>query len=1183
MIKFCYSSLVARCIIFFLTGSIDAQSTLSLRFTTINHSDGLTNNTINAIVHDDLGFIWIGTNNGLCRYEASSNVKVYQSGNPKVDGGLQSSNIRALFLDSKSNLWIGTRLGGLTRYHQPSGTWTTFRHDKDDPKSLSNDEVLTIMEDSKGRIWVGTEDGLNVYLRESDSFISFIASNEIPGTLKGKAVLSVMEDNRGWIWVGTWAGGLHLMQLPSNGNIEEASFRSFIPNEKNESAHIWKIFQDNQNRYWVGSRGAGLFLMELPFDSNVPPNDLDWAPTFHNYIKDGSSVGLLNDNISEIFQDSNDNLWIGTVNGLNCILANEINTPYIPKAHPEKPEFNFCQHIYEINNSTSLTNNAVSTIFEDAQGLIWFGTFSGISQYNASVNQFNIYQLEDKYTMAPNTQNLYIDTEGIAWLGNGENGILKFDFEKSEIIDFSINQKEFAGNFVTSLHSMDDENLYIGMRDGICKLEMKTNKIKHFPLPQWMKLQMGSFDIRSIFKDRKNKIWIGSTQGLYIIDENSGDYTRCSSEPNNPKTISDNSINQIFEDSYGSIWIATYNGLNRVTNSSAEKVEFERFKHDADCPDTSIPSNRIVCMEEINGVIFIGSSSGLFGYDLKKKTFTNFNKENNKYSIQSFEKTKDGHIWASTTEGIFYFNVESKKFNKYDKEDGLGDIVFQQGASHVDRNGWLYFGSRRGITRFDPLSIDKNLTPPPVYVTDIRKMGPNGLKETNGTYIEEIILEHDEYYVSIDYAALNYNRSEKNQYAFKLEGLEENWNYIDKKTPAIYTNLKHGEYVFRLKAANNDGVWNEKGLEIKVFKKPAFWETLWFKIGGLIFTISCIHLAVKLYTRRIKESNRALNKYNIDLNKEIDQRKIVEAALQEREQHMESLVNQRTNELEVKNKEVKSLLEKLKVRNERLEIDIAKRTNKLRASNEELQRSNKDLEQFAYIASHDLQEPLRVVGNFVGLLKRRYKDIFDEEAFQYIDFAVDGVSRMSEQIKSILTFSRVSQNNIKLQRTNMDTIIAIKLHDLSQNIVEKNVQCDIESLPEIICDKNLIKMVFHNLISNAIKFNKSEIPRVSISCKKSSDQFWEFCVRDNGIGIPEEFQEKIFEIFRRLHSKQDYDGTGIGLALCQKIVHRHGGNIWVESKQGEGTSFYFTISKYPVEIDGSKGVKQESLTQEMYN
>ena len=1063
----------------FLGNTVVGQSNHNIIFNTINHSDGLPHNTVNAIVKDDLGFVWVGTNDGLCRYEASNNIKVFRANDSKIERGLQSSSIRALFLDSKDNLWIGTRLGGLTKFHQPSNTWQTYRNDKNNPSSISSDEILTITEDSKGRLWVGTEDGLNIFNYETESFVSFKANVNKSDALGANAVVTIMEDEKGWIWIGTWAGGLNLLIPAADGDIKKSRFRKFFPNKKTEAKHVWKILQDNQNRYWIGTRGAGLFLMELPKEANTSLIDSNWQPKFYNYFNTKNNNGITGNRIGDIFQDSKGNLWVATLSGINCIYSDELTRKTKNPIVSKKPDFVFQHYFYEPNNQNSITHNEVKTIFEDDQGLLWFGTFSGISIYNWFINQFDVYELD--WVSSNNTQNFYIDKEGTGWLGNGGKGIFKYNFQRQEKMNFEKNEILLLNDFVSAIYSSDDKYLYIGNKKGVSKLDMKTNQIKDYPLPLELKEHINDFYIRSFFKGSSDRIWIGADQGLFVLNEKTGNYTSFKPNSNNPKSISDISIKDIKEDSNGEIWVATYNGLNKIIKLPSGGIEFERFKHDASKPNNTIPSNRIGVIEEVNGILYIGSSDGLSGYDLKEKTFINYSKDNNKHSIQSLEKTSDGNLWIGTTDGIVFFNTSTHSFNQYEKEDGLGDVIFQSGSSHRDKNGILYFGSRRGITRFNPQNLLRNEVQPAVYVTDVRTMSPNGESQKSGTYAKEIVLEYNDYYLSLDYAALNYNRSEKNKYAFMLEGFEDNWNYSDDKSPAIYTNLEHGTYNFRVKAANNDGVWNEEGVVLKVIKKPAFWETWWFRLGSLFLVITLLYKGVKFYTKNIKERNIVLQKYNEDLNKEITQRKKVEETLQNREQN-------------------------------------------LRESNENLQRSNRDLEQFAYIASHDLQEPLRVVGNFIGLLKRRYKQHFDEEAFQYIDFAVDGVTRMSQQIKSILDFSRISQKAIEFELTNLDYVITIKLHDLSQNIKDKNVKIHIDEMPEIICEKNQIEMIFHNLISNAIKFNKKESPLVIISNNTiPSNEFWHFSVKDNGIGIAPEYQEKIFEIFRRLHSKQDYE------------------------------------------------------------
>ncbi len=1146
---------------------LQSQITNDIRFTTIDNTNGLPENTITSVVKDDLGFLWFGTTNGLCRYEGKNVVKIYRANQPVIEGGLENSNIRSLFLDSKKNLWIGTRLGGLTKFHEPSGSWKTYRFDKNNPQSISNDEILVITEDKKGRIWVGTENGLNVFDPKTEKFIRYLQS-ENPNSIKGKAVLSILIDNNERIWVGTWGGGINLLMVPENDDLTKARFRQFHLSKEPSAKNIWKIYQDRKDRYWIGSRGAGLFLMHLSEDRAKQTSDENLCPTFHQYKSDKRShnQNISTNHMEDIYQDVKGNLWIATINGLNFISSKELNIAF--KNDAQKPDLKFKVYTHNPDKSTSIPNNNVTTIFEDNQGLLWFGTYSGVSQYNWYTNQFEIFEMVDDISKTPNNQNLYVDKKGVIWFGFGDSGILNYDIKSNQQTLFKLKDGLKEGNYVHTLHSPDDEYLYIGTRKGIISLNMKTNQSKIFALPDDLNKRTGFRFIRSIFCDRQNRIWVGTLTGLYVYNQQRGTVTKYVHNQKDSTSISDDSINQIYQDSNGDIWVTSYQGLNKVIDYTPGKMKFVSFKHNPDQPETSIPSNRIISLIEVNGTLFIGSNTGISGYDLTEKTFRNYSRNTYKKSIQSMEKTADGNIWASTTEGIIFFNPHTREFNNYDQKDGLGKVLYQSGSSYHDDKGYLYFASRQGVTRFHPANLVSNAIPPPVYITDIRKMSPNGTIHETGTYASEIVMEHNEYYLSLEFAALNYNRPEKNQYAFMLEGFDDKWNYPTEKTSAVYTNLSHGTYTFKVKAANNDGLWNNSGASLKIIKRPAFWETWWFIICSVLLISGCLFFAIKIYTQNINKRNKALQEYNKILNQEIAHRKEVEATLKLRDQHMEMLVEHRTKELEEKNGEVKNLLKNIKDRNDQLEVEIAKRTKKLLDSNEDLQRSNSDLEQFAYIASHDLQEPLRVVGSFIGLLRRRYQKHFDEEAFQYIDFAVDGVQRMSEQIKNVLIFSKVSQKAINFKLTDLNEVIETKLHDLSERIDEKKVNFKIEKMPEIICEKMQIEMVFFNLISNAIKFNESKTPLITISNLSTADDgFWHFSVKDNGIGIEEKYQEKIFEIFRRLHNKSDYPGTGIGLALCQKIIHRHQGKIWVESVAGQGTTFHFTVSKQlnPVE------------------
>ncbi len=251
----------------------------------------------------------------------------------------------------------------------------------------------------------------------------------------------------------------------------------------------------------------------------------------------------------------------------------------------------------------------------------------------------------------------------------------------------------------------------------------------------------------------------------------------------------------------------------------------------------------------------------------------------------------------------------------------------------------------------------------------------------------------------------------------------------------------------------------------------------------------------------------------------------------------------------------------LEKQKEILEEEVADRTKSLRISNDSLQRSNKDLEQFAYIASHDLQEPLRMVGNFVQLLEEEYKDKLEGEGLQYIEFAVNGVERMSNLIEDLLNYSRAGKKELPLEHCDIQNLLEEKKGDLSLIINRRSAEIFARNMPSIYCYKNYLSIIFHNLITNGLKYNQSPNPRIDID-HVETETHHVFSVKDNGIGINMEYKEQIFEIFKRLHRKEEFSGTGIGLAIVQKLVHYHKGEIWLESEEGEGTTFYFSVYKH---------------------
>lgn len=1079
-------------------GVVNGQSTArAISFNNWQKGDGLPSNNINAITKDKFGFLWIATLDGLCRYDGPNLIKVYRKTQEKNgnSSSLQSNNIRSLLCDAKGNLWIGTQSGGLTKLNIANNEWKTYRHDPQEPNSLIHDEVLCITEDAAHQLWIGTEKGLCLFNPETENFTAVLIGKD-KKSQNDVSVLSIMEDEKGWIWVGTWANGLYLLLTNPSQPKGTHQFRPIQVDLDRAANNIWTIYQDNNHRYWVGTHGGGLFLMQLPQEASNRINHQNWRPTFHKCpLGDVSTANLQRKAIQAILQDDLGNLWVGTVHGL--YLANKDDLSALNQI-PDKT-IPFQANLSNPNHNRSIIGNNIMNLYEDSQGLVWVATTDGLSQYNRFANQFNHFYFPEADNNAPYTPNFYVDEYKTIWVGSSKHGVLQYRIENNQIVPVNRNLKlDILGERISTSYSPDQQWLYVGTELGITAIHLKTFSTIKYPVPAWVHNNIKDFFIKTIMIDQSKNIWLGTKVGLFIIDAQTKEYSLIESKKGEENGLSDNSVNQILQDTKGNIWIATYNGLNRVKEKIGKNLQFERYFFNEQKRTAGPVHNAIITLKEGKNKLYIGTIAGLCSFNYETKKFEAYTEGNKKPWIHAIAKTTANNLWLSTNEGLFYFDTNNQRFKNYDVNDGVRNTSFRLGSSFSDAEDNIYFAFDGGFVLFNNKTLVSNTSAPPVYITEIEKTNPNRIQLIEGIAKEKLNLNHNDYRIALDVAVLNYNRADKNKFAYRLMGFEERWNDGKIGMPIIYTNLKPQRYTLQVKAANNDGIWNDSETSISIIRHPAFWETWWFKlliIGGVT---TIVWGGVKWYLNNIRKHNAVLQGYNQKLNK----------------------------------------------------------------SNEELKRSNRDLEQFAYIATHDLKEPLRIIGNFSGLLAKQYKTSLDKEAFEYINFIEEGVLRMSNLINSILTYSRVGGQESTFQEIHLNSLLETKQSELSQLIKERNASIKIGDLPTIHGEKTQIGMVFANLIHNAIKFNKSPNPTVFIQEEAAATpDFWKFSIRDNGIGIKEAYQKQIFGIFKRLHNRKTYEGTGIGLALCQKIIFRHQGKIWVESTPNEGSTFFFTIKK----------------------
>ncbi|HLG40889.1 MAG TPA: ATP-binding protein, partial [Chitinophagaceae bacterium] len=574
-------------------------------------------------------------------------------------------------------------------------------------------------------------------------------------------------------------------------------------------------------------------------------------------------------------------------------------------------------------------------------------------------------------------------------------------------------------------------------------------------------------------------------------------------------------------------WICTSGGgLNLFDR---ENKIFTHFQHQDDVNSIS-NSNVNSITEDRNKNLWIATIGGLNFFDKKTQQFTAYTMEDGLPGNNIFGILEDGegNLWISTDKGLSCFNPSARTFKNFSTADGLQSDKFKEQAFCKSSADVMYFGGNNGFNQFNPGNIKTIPFEPPLVITGFQLFtkpvpvaaDPNDsspLKESI-TETKAITLSYKNSFISFGFASLNYSSPEKKHYAYMLEGFDKIWNEVGTSHTATYTNLDPGSYIFKVRGMNNEGKWSPAVTSIQLTITPPFWQTWWFRIAMLI-VISGIIIAS--YLARMN-------------------------AVKTRQKILEQKVKEQTIQLVQSNEEE---------RKARLDATYA---------NEELEKKNKELEQFVYIASHDLREPLRTTSGFIEVFQKQYKGKLDEKADTYLDYISQASARMKRLIDDLLDYSRIN-NEKEPEKVDCNNILQEVLSDLGTVISESGAAIKAGELPVISGHPTAIKQLFQNLLANAIKFRKKDtVPEIQIA-SEINDEAWKFSFADNGIGIAPRHREKIFAIFERLHSRKEYEGTGIGLAHCKKIVELHRGNIWVESIPGTGSTFYFTIYKNDIQ------------------
>ncbi|WP_375562201.1 two-component regulator propeller domain-containing protein [Bernardetia sp. OM2101] len=887
-----------------------AQETiLDWRFDKLTSQDGLSQNTVTSMLQDNLGFVWIGTQNGLNRYDAS-NFKTYKVEQNK--NSIPDNHITFLLQTEDNFIWIGTQDGGLSKLNTITEQFETFAHDPQNPLSLSAGAVTSILKDSKNRLWVGTSiGGLNLFNPQTKTFDHYRNDERNQNSLAQNHITDILEDNQKRLWIATAEGGLDRFEENENKFVH---FRPSIYGSSSSAPSSEQIVgleiikkQDSEsrqltNKLWIATRDGGINSLDLDTEiftvleaQEQKTIDKTGKPTTKN---------LFSGKIITTFESFGDEIFIGTQED-GILIINTSNNQI--KRLESNPSLRY-----------SLSNNHITSIFKDNQNSLWIGTLAeGINKFNPIKNKFAHFREEaDKPKSLPDSRitSIFKAQNDNLWIGTASGGItLLTPKNQKERIFKTYQHREkdettIASDKVSVVYEDRQNQIWVGTSEGLELFNDKKQTFEQVLLYNEKLTNPKKTSVKEIYQDTKNNYWIGLYQQGLLQLLPSGETQLFKNETYNDFSLSNNYVRVIFEDRIGNLWIGTEDGLNLYDNSpNSEK--FVRYMHQIE-NENSISNDEILSItEDDDGNIWIGTANGLNKFDVKKGLFTVFTEKDGLPNniIHGVVCDIQNRIWVTTSQGVAEIDPYSKTIRSYDMSDGLQSNEFISGSvfqekiidkqTGEEKQGFIYFGGINGFNRFNPDSLSYNTDVPKLVFTQfslfnkaISPSDKNSYLEKAIPYTNEITLPYDANVFSIDFSVLDFIAPHKTRYSYYLEGFDKEWHFTDRNF-VTYTNLTSGSYVLKVKGSNSDGIWNDTGIEIKIIVTPPFWRAWWF-----------ITLSVFLFLVI------TIGGYNVRTYQ-----------IQEQKRRLEYQVEERTNELAEKTWELESQTKQLANQNSLLE------------------------------------------------------------------------------------------------------------------------------------------------------------------------------------------------------------------------------------------------------------------------
>ncbi len=1058
-----------------------------IKFEHFGTRQGMPSMHLLCLLQDHRGLLWIGTTDGLVMYDGIR-FNVFQH-NPADSTSIPDNFVRRLYEDRSGTLWAATTNGGLLRFNRESQNFTAYKSDPDDPGALQSNDITAIYEDRQDNLWIGTRKGLHRLDRSSGKIFRM---PDAPAF--NAATTRILEDSRGRFWIGTNTG----------------------------------LFQ------WIHTGKAG-------------------KDTLINY-----SDSLTYKGVYSLFEDSHQNIWIGTYfNGVNCLE----NATHTFRRYPPDPK-----------NPRTISHKSVTSFFEAADGRIWMGTNGGVSVFDPRTQQFtrHPHDPDDPRSLSSNFINdVFADRSGIVWVatfGGGLNKHNPFTAPFRHFYSLPNNPASLSFNQVTSFHEDSRGRIWVGTSNGLNKFDNKAGTFERYYYVNGKIADVNANEINAIEEDQQGLFWIGTYNGLKQFDPQTGRYLPWERKfPNSPihkqKWVVDlhwqppgilwtglngaptlasfdtrsgawqadylqgaqGVLSLILLSDHDWLWMGTEKGLVRLDTKTKA---VQTFKHEPENPQ-SLDNSEINCLYlDKNQTLWVGTVDGLNAMRKGTTGFVHYGAREGLLpgAVNGILEDDAGNLWISGSKGLSRFNPERGTCRNYNYLDGLQDDIFNPGAYLKSRTGELYFGGVNGFNVFRPEAVSDDTIPPPVIITGFRLLREEEASQSDALNRpvpagREITLDWVDKVFVFGFAALSFNMPEKNQYAIKMEGFDENWRYIGNRHEATYTNLSPGHYTFRVKAANKDGYWNEEGASVRVIILAPWWRTWWAYLGYVLA------IGGLLYFMQRKE----LQKQQLQHSLQMEQAEALR--LKELNDAKSIFLSTVSHELRTP---LTSIMGFSKIIKKRLEDRILPFT--------------------------DLTDPKQSKAA--------------EQVLDNLGIVVSESERLTNLINDVLDLAKIEAGKVVWQYgpVEMEEVIRRAIDATSTLFEQKGLEIikSVEpDLPAIQGDNDRLIQVVVNLLSNAIKFTDSG----SVRCSARLDQDRiVVSIADTGIGIAEKDLVHIFEKFKQVGDDTLTDkpgGTGLGLPICKEIIEHHGGHIWVESVWNEGSVFSFSLPLTTEEIKHS--------------